>query len=120
MLKKHVSSIEDHRGWVYYRCPAHDNGCNLWDWEREYVASVVKKMFLSGDNVVDAIGWSEDMREEMEQHNEQRRAREKMVIGFRGSCSKESMNAPLLQVGTQIVLLLKIVVVVVVLLVCYV
>uniref|UniRef100_A0A8I7B8H9 Zinc finger GRF-type domain-containing protein n=1 Tax=Hordeum vulgare subsp. vulgare TaxID=112509 RepID=A0A8I7B8H9_HORVV len=106
-VMKHVSSTEDHPGWVYYRCPGHGNGCNFWHWEREYVAILVKKKFLTGANVVDAIGWSEDTREELERRNEQRRAR----AGFiRGPCSEERMNASLLQVGRQIVLLLKIVV----------
>ncbi|KAI4965910.1 hypothetical protein ZWY2020_047876 [Hordeum vulgare] len=73
---KHVSSTEDHRGWVYYRCPSHGNGCNFWHWEREYVAILVKKKFLTGANVVDAIGWSEDRREELERHNEQRRSKD--------------------------------------------
>ncbi|KAI4965385.1 hypothetical protein ZWY2020_054675 [Hordeum vulgare] len=113
LVKKHVSSTEDHPRWVYYRYPGHGNGCNFWRWEREYVAILVKKMFLTGANVVDAIGWSEDRSEELERRNEQRRAR----AGFiRGPCSEKRMNASLLQVGRQIVLLLKIVVVVGVLL----
>lgn len=77
---------------------------------------MVKKMFLTGDNAVDAIGWSEDRREELERCNEQRRARGMMAVGFRGSCSEERMGESLLQVGRQIVLLLKIVVAVGVLL----
>ncbi|KAE8780621.1 Casein kinase I-2-like protein [Hordeum vulgare] len=83
------------------------NGCNFWHSEREYVAILVKKKFLTGANAADAIGWSEDRREELERRNEQRRAR----AGFiRGPCSEERINASLLQVGRQIVLLLKIVV----------
>ncbi|KAE8784756.1 Aldehyde dehydrogenase family 2 member B4, mitochondrial [Hordeum vulgare] len=74
-VMKHVSSTEDHPGWVYYRCPSHGNGCNFWHWEREYVAILVNKKFLTGANVVDAIGWSEDRREELERHNEQRRSK---------------------------------------------
>ena len=66
-------------------------------------------MFLTGGNAVDAIGWSEDRREELEQRNEQRRARGIMAVGFRGSCCKERSES-LLQVGRQIVLLLKMVV----------
>ena len=64
-------------------------------------------MFLTGDNVVDAIGWSEDRREELERRNEERRARGMMAVGFRGSCCEERSES-LLQVGRQIVLLLKI------------
>ena len=66
-------------------------------------------MFLTRDNAVDAIGWCEDMREELERRNEQRRARGMMAVGFRGSCCEERSES-LLQVGRQIVLLLKIVV----------
>ena len=66
-------------------------------------------MFLTGDNAVDAIGWSEDRREELERRNEERRARGMMAVGFRGSCCEERSES-LLQVGRQIVLLLKIVV----------
>ncbi|KAE8807827.1 coatomer subunit gamma-2 [Hordeum vulgare] len=95
-VMKHVSSTEDHPGWVYYRCPGHGNGCNLWHWEMGYVAFLVKKKFLTRANVVDAIGWSEERREELERRNEHRRAR----AGFiRGPCSEERMNASLLQVG---------------------
>ena len=64
-------------------------------------------MFLTGDNAVDAIGWSEDRREELERRNEERRARGMMAVGFRGSCCEERSES-LLQVGSQIVLLLKI------------
>ena len=64
-------------------------------------------MFLTGDNAVDAIGWSEDRREELERRNEERRARGMMAVGFRGSCCEERSES-LLQVGRQIVLLLKI------------
>ena len=68
-------------------------------------------MFLIGDNVVDAIGWSEDRREELERRDEQRRAGAgaggMMAAGFRGSCCEERSES-LLQVGRQIVLLLKI------------
>nr|XP_040252004.1 uncharacterized protein LOC120969019 [Aegilops tauschii subsp. strangulata] len=107
MVKKHVSGTKDHPGWVYYRCPGHGNGCNFWHWEREYVAYLAEKMFLTGDNAVDAIGWSEDRREELERRNEERRARGMMAVGFRGSCYEERSES-LLQVGRQIVLLLKI------------
>ena len=55
-------------------------------------------MFLTGDNVVDAIGWSEDRREELERRNEERRARGMMAVGFRGSCCEERSES-LLQVG---------------------
>lgn len=72
-------------------------------------------MFLTRDNAVDAIGWCEDMREELERRNEQRRARGMMAVGFRGSCCEERSES-LLQVGRQIVLLLKIAVAVGVLL----
>ena len=72
-------------------------------------------MFLTGDNAVDAIGWSEDRREELERRNEERRARGMMAVGFRGSCCEERSES-LLQVGRQIVLLLKIAVAVGVLL----
>ncbi|KAI5014410.1 hypothetical protein ZWY2020_055800 [Hordeum vulgare] len=113
LVKNNVSSIDDHPGWVYYGCPNHGNGCNFWDWEREYVAILVKKMFLTGANALDAIGWSEERREDLERHNEQRRARARFI---RGPCSEERMNASLLMVGRQIVLLLKIVVAVGVLL----
>ena len=64
-------------------------------------------MFLTGDNAVDAIGWSKDRREELERRNEERRARGMMAVGFRGSCCEERSES-LLQVGSQIVLLLKI------------
>ena len=64
-------------------------------------------MFLTGDNAVDAIGWSEDRREELERRNEQRRARGMMAVGLRGSCCGERSES-LLQVDRQIVLPLKI------------
>ena len=72
-------------------------------------------MFLTRDNAVDAIGWCEDMREELERRNEQRRARGMRAVGFRGSCCEERSDS-LLQVGRQFVLLLKIAVAVGVLL----
>ena len=78
--------------------PGHGNGCNFWHWEREYVAYLVEKMFLTGDNAVDVIGWSEDRREELERRNEERRARGMMAVGFRGSCCEERSES-LLQVG---------------------
>ncbi|EMS45304.1 hypothetical protein TRIUR3_23105 [Triticum urartu] len=88
MVKKHVSGTEDHPGWVYYRYPV----------MVEYVAYLVEKMFLTGDDVVDVIGWSEDRREELERRNEERRARGMMAVGFRGSCCEERSES-LLQVG---------------------
>ncbi|CAM0909144.1 unnamed protein product [Alopecurus aequalis] len=54
-----------HSGWVFYRCPKHEYGCNFWHWELEYVEFLVENKYVRGDDAVDALGWAEERREEL-------------------------------------------------------
>jgi hypothetical protein len=40
------------------------HGCNFWHWELEYVEYLVDRDILHGDDVVEAIGWAEERREQ--------------------------------------------------------
>ena len=41
-------------------------GCNFWHWELEYVGYLIENNYLRGDDAVDALGWAEERREELE------------------------------------------------------
>ncbi|XBJ27943.1 hypothetical protein VPH35_005129 [Triticum aestivum] len=109
-VKRYISGTDEHNGWVFYRCINHDRGCKFWHWEREYVAYLVEHKFLRGNAAVDAIGWSEDRREELERGHESAAVEQ----WARGPITEFGMsnNARMLELGAQLLLFLKIVVVV--------
>ena len=41
-------------------------GCNFWHWELEYVGYLISNNYIRGDAAVDALGWAEERREELE------------------------------------------------------
>ncbi|CAM0909081.1 unnamed protein product [Alopecurus aequalis] len=64
-IQQKTSWTTKHSGWVFYRCPKHANGCNFWHWEHDYVEFLVVNNYIRGDDVVDAIGWAEERRQEL-------------------------------------------------------
>ncbi|KAM0824058.1 hypothetical protein ACQ4PT_070461 [Festuca glaucescens] len=64
-VKRSVSGTPEHTGWTYYKCNRHGNGCVFWHWELEYVQFLVENNVLRGDAAVDALGWADDRREEL-------------------------------------------------------
>ncbi|CAM0912952.1 unnamed protein product [Alopecurus aequalis] len=66
-VKMYTSNTDEHEGWVFYRCVNEQSTCDFWHWEREYVAYLVDHHVLVGDDAVEAIGASEDRREELEE-----------------------------------------------------
>ncbi|KAM3198014.1 hypothetical protein ACQJBY_073228 [Aegilops geniculata] len=115
-VRFYVSNTEEHDGWVFYRCVK--QGCVFWHWEREYVAYLVDHRFLVGHEAVDAIGATEDRREHLEREREERRrVAERNASQRIGMQMQEqpgaSMNITraearaLLNLGVQMMLLLK-------------
>ncbi|XBH88121.1 hypothetical protein VPH35_075441 [Triticum aestivum] len=60
------SSTDEHDVWIFYKCVNHHFTCGFWYWELEYVQHLVETRRLVGDVVVDAIGATEDKREDLE------------------------------------------------------
>lgn len=75
------------------------------------MAYLVDHNFLRGNATVDAIGWSEDRREELERGHEAAAVEQwaRGPIAEFGMCNN---NARLLELGAQLLLFLKIVAVV--------
>jgi hypothetical protein len=48
-------------------------GCNFWHWELQYITYLVENDILVGDAAVDAIGWAEERREELELIKEEKK-----------------------------------------------
>ncbi|XBI80259.1 hypothetical protein VPH35_089480 [Triticum aestivum] len=94
-VRFYVSNTEEHDGWVFYRCVTVsvsildliDIGCVFWHWEREYVTYLVDHRYLVGHEVVDAIGATEDRREQLERETEGRRR-----VAERNACQRISMQ----------------------------
>ncbi|KAF7002662.1 hypothetical protein CFC21_018110 [Triticum aestivum] len=84
-VRFYVSNTEEHEGWVFYRCVT--QGCVFWHWEREYVAYLVDHRYLVGHEAVDAIGATEDRREQLERETEGRRR-----VAERNACQRISMQ----------------------------
>ena len=105
-----MSNTDDHEGWVFYTCINHgvsnilfvdlvlfcgfgaikveilftffgfQLGCDFWHWEMEYVAYLVDRQYLVGNQVVDVVGAREDRREELiRARNERRRIAGRMA-----------------------------------------
>ncbi|KAM0924686.1 hypothetical protein ACQ4PT_004639 [Festuca glaucescens] len=114
--KVYVSGTDEHPGWTFYKCKYHSH------WEREYVIYLIDNNVLRGDAAVDALGWAEDMREELDLSLEKKKLAEEWGRGSQArACIAGTSNnsaafdgnrrTVLEQVvlGRQIVLLLKIV-----------
>uniref|UniRef100_A0ACD5ZZG8 Uncharacterized protein n=1 Tax=Avena sativa TaxID=4498 RepID=A0ACD5ZZG8_AVESA len=61
-----ISGTKQHTGWVFYQCKNHGMTCNLWHWEHEYVYHLFDINVLRGEACVEAVGWAEERREELE------------------------------------------------------
>ncbi|CAM0871300.1 unnamed protein product [Alopecurus aequalis] len=75
-IQQETSWTPKHSGWVFFRCPKHAYGCNFWHWELDYVEYLVENKYIRGDDAVDALGWAEERREEL-----QLRKEEKLMTG---------------------------------------
>ncbi|KAF7063587.1 hypothetical protein CFC21_070102 [Triticum aestivum] len=66
IVRYHISNIEDHEGWVFYKCTNHSpTGCAFWFWEMEYVAYLVDAHFLVGNQAVDVVRATKERRGEV-------------------------------------------------------
>ncbi|XBI85505.1 hypothetical protein VPH35_093642 [Triticum aestivum] len=116
-VRYYVSNTEDHEGWVFYRCPNHSaTGCDFWFWEMEYVVYLVDAHFLVGNQAVDAVGATEERREELiRARNERRRiaaqvATSRAALARPGSLQQNMsrhQKSALIGLGAEILVLLK-------------
>ncbi|KAM0929113.1 hypothetical protein ACQ4PT_001823 [Festuca glaucescens] len=120
--KVYVSGTDEHPGWTFYKCKYHSSTCIFWHWEREYVIYLIDNNVLRGDAAVDALGWAEDRREDLELSLGKKKLVEEWGRGSQaGACIAGTSNntaahdgnrrtvSELVVLGRQIVLLLKIV-----------
>ncbi|KAI4967847.1 hypothetical protein ZWY2020_013975 [Hordeum vulgare] len=121
-VRMYVSTTEKHDRRVFYKCQKHGMTCDFWRWELEYVEFLVDKHYLSGEAGVDAIGATEEHREELLKAQELFYMNGSVSLGKKvlkndsGNLMSWRQAASLMMLGKELVMLMKMLVAVVVLL----
>ncbi|XBI88791.1 hypothetical protein VPH35_026707 [Triticum aestivum] len=123
-VRMYISTTEKHDGWVFYKCQNHGVSCEFWSWELEYVGYLVENKNLVSDAAVDAIGATEERREELLKAQEltymngstswNKKSKREMLMS--GNVMTRQQAAALLKLGTELVMLMKFLLAVVVML----